>query len=343
MEKIKNYDIFDITKFIMALMVVAVHVNPLGQNTDYIRYPFLVIAVPIFFLISSYLLFKKIDLTNDTTYLNKYIKRNIKLYFGWFIVLLPFVIKNHVGNTLGITLKNIIVDFILGSTFPASWYIMATVIGTYLIYLSSKKFGNIVTMILSTGIYIVCIFTSSYHNVLPHNTIFDLMINYYPSYSICNSFFVSLLWIFIGKSIAENESRFNKIDSKRLVLGIIFSFIALVLEYNYISFKFGIEKYTCSFVLPLCCSLIFLGILRIKCCYKYAFVLRKMSIIIYCTHIPVSYILGKIINKMKYIDLNVFPYSLVYYLSVVAICISISMIVYKLTQYPKTKWINFLQ
>lgn len=64
MEKIKQNDAFDVLKATMAIMIMVIHIvalNRLGILGTYI-FPILRIAVPIFFLISSYLFFKKIKL-----------------------------------------------------------------------------------------------------------------------------------------------------------------------------------------------------------------------------------------------------------------------------------------
>lgn len=51
-----QYDIFDLIKFIMSIVVVAIHAHPLGEY-HYLIYPWARIAVPTFFLISAYLFF----------------------------------------------------------------------------------------------------------------------------------------------------------------------------------------------------------------------------------------------------------------------------------------------
>lgn len=75
-----NIDVFDVAKFIMAIMVVSIHT--LGK---YAIYPIFRIAVPLFFMISSFLFFSNSKKNNGTKYLKKFCIRNIKLYF--FILL----------------------------------------------------------------------------------------------------------------------------------------------------------------------------------------------------------------------------------------------------------------
>lgn len=51
----RNYDIFDLTKFILSIFIVSIHS---GIVSD-IFIPIVRIAVPMFFIITSYLLFSK--------------------------------------------------------------------------------------------------------------------------------------------------------------------------------------------------------------------------------------------------------------------------------------------
>lgn len=59
----KNYDIFDLTKFILSLFIVAIHSSILLD----ILSPCVRIAVPLFFMISSYLFFERKYKMTDTT------------------------------------------------------------------------------------------------------------------------------------------------------------------------------------------------------------------------------------------------------------------------------------
>lgn len=49
----QNYDIFDLAKFILAIFIIAIH----SEFLPHILYPWLRIAVPLFFVISAYLFF----------------------------------------------------------------------------------------------------------------------------------------------------------------------------------------------------------------------------------------------------------------------------------------------
>ena len=81
MNKNKNYDILDLTKFILSIMIVAIHTQLLLS----ILYPWLRLAVPLFFTISSFLLFKKININpkEESEIIKNFCRRQIKLYLFW--------------------------------------------------------------------------------------------------------------------------------------------------------------------------------------------------------------------------------------------------------------------
>lgn len=113
----KNNDAFDLTKFLMALLVVLIHIKPFGGNR-----PLAItrIAVPMFFMTSAYFLFGKIQRTVDeanikSKIVKKYICRIITLYFAWFVVLSPVTIyvRKYYRLSFVNVLKRIFLDFFL--------------------------------------------------------------------------------------------------------------------------------------------------------------------------------------------------------------------------------------
>ena len=64
--KSKTYNGLDLLKFIMALFVVMIHVKPNvhSERLTTVFNPILSIAVPIFFVLSSVLIFKKLTNVN---------------------------------------------------------------------------------------------------------------------------------------------------------------------------------------------------------------------------------------------------------------------------------------
>lgn len=121
--KIK-YDSIDVLKFILSFLIIQIH-------TEFYfiwMKPYVRLAVPIFFIISAFFFFRR---NPGKEQLIGYIKRLSILYLFWFIVWgLYFVYANRaiVFSSQGFVF--ILRSLVFGSTFAASWYIAASIIGT---------------------------------------------------------------------------------------------------------------------------------------------------------------------------------------------------------------------
>jgi len=150
----------DILKYLISMMVIMIHV---GYSYEL---PILRSAVPVFFIISSYLFFSKIqDLNNDIErkhYYYHFFKRALRLYLFWFIALLPFtiVVRGWYDMTFLNVLKEIAVGILFKSTFPASWYISAYVIGISISFYLKKYEGA--AAIVGLVCYILSCLQSNY-------------------------------------------------------------------------------------------------------------------------------------------------------------------------------------
>ena len=80
MKKVGINSNYDILKFLLSLMVVMIHSKLLPD----LLYPWLRIAVPLFFIMSAYFFFLKIgnsiDENERKNELKKYVLRNLKFY-----------------------------------------------------------------------------------------------------------------------------------------------------------------------------------------------------------------------------------------------------------------------
>ena len=207
----KQYDIFDLVKLIAALMIVALHTDLFPK----VLQPWLSLAVPLFFIISSYLLFEKINNVEEKEkkeVVKKYVLRILKLYLFWFIVLLPYtVIVRKVWFGIGKTIYSIL----FSSTFKASWFLIATIEGTLLIFLLRKK-NYKWQLVLFFIIYALSqIFAGSSNKILMF---------FEPEFTICHS----LIFILIGKMFADNKINFSK---KNYVIGSIIFAITLYIAH----------------------------------------------------------------------------------------------------------------
>lgn len=146
----------------MSVMIIMIHVGYSFQ------FPILRLAVPVFFVISSYLFFHKIKDLNKAercSVYHKFVIRAIKLYAFWFVVLLPvtIVVRRWYAMDVLEFIKTFPLTLLFDSTFQASWYIPAYIIGISIAYYLGKH--NVVLFIAGILLYIQCCFASNYNYV----------------------------------------------------------------------------------------------------------------------------------------------------------------------------------
>lgn len=294
----KNKDIFDLTKIILSLMVVAIH----SKLFPMILYPWLRLAVPLFFLISSYLLYTKIKKSNSSDrkiIIKNYIIRLLKLYLFWFVALLPLTLyarKEWFTDGILAGIVMFILKFFISSTFKASWYIMATVLGTLIVEKLSCKCNYIVLILIFLIIYLICCYTSSYSFLISWIKVPKIIsyINFEPHCSFC----VSLIYILFGKIIAENKIRLNR------NIAVIFVLAALLYIEWYVIYKLsGSYNNDCYiFIMPIS-ILIFNYIKDVEIKINNSRTLRQISNFIYPLHASICSVLWIFIESISSNDI----------------------------------------
>lgn len=280
----------DVLKMFMSLMIVLLHTTSIG-----ILSPILRCAVPMFFMVSAYFFFTKYDNISDENEQKKlwlhYIKRNIQLYLFWFFVLLPFTIvyRGWYNGDLIHNLSQCVRYFLFSSTFPVSWYIMASIIGVSLITILGKYLNNWVLLILSLLVYILCCLATNYRVVLDRGPLGPIYDNYVAIFTgPYNSFPVSLIWILLGRLLVRSTGKLSRLNIKILWGGLFVGFILLYMEYFAVC-KYGlVYKDDCYLMLlPVCiCTIILFG--RYKLELPIMPTLRKTSTVVFCCHLPIG-------------------------------------------------------
>lgn len=306
MLKSENYDIFDLVKLILSIMIVAIHTSLFPT----ILYPWLRLAVPLFFVISSFLLFSKLNNSapsESTTIIKKFVSRQLNLYLFWFVVLFPITISVRIywfdsGILKGIytTIKNTL----FSSTFIASWFITSTITATFIVYKISKKLNYKILFIIFLIIYSICCVISSYSNLFTNiyfiNKLYNIYLIIFPSPVF--SFPVALLWIFIGKLFADGIIKKN-IKNKKIHLLLIILFCTLLfLEWKFVIWLNGTYNNDCYFFLVPIVLLVFQLLLNLNINLKYSKLFRKVSTITYPLHASYAHIFSQIAKKWLFIN-----------------------------------------
>ncbi len=296
----KRLDILDLVKFILSLMIVAIHTKIYPD----VLYPWLRLAIPLFLIISSFLLFRKIseNPSDSKEIIKKYLIRLLKLYLFWFIVLLPYTIlirKHWFDDGVLYGLSKTVYSILFSTTFPASWYLTATIEGTLIVYLLSKKVNDKILFVLFLLCYILCCISSSY-NVFLNLKIFTV---FKPHFC----FLVTMIYILIGKMFAYKKININ---IKYLIILLIICIIGLFFEWRLIvKYTNSLNKDCYLMLLPV--SVFIFGIIKnININLKYGRYLRQFSSFIYPVHnfiiFVINYIFVKFINVSNLLPMYMF-------------------------------------
>ena len=224
---------------------------------------------------------------------------------------------------------------ILFSAFPASWYIMASIIAILILYRIPKKYNPII-LLVSFALYLICCISSNYYNLFDTGSVIIRFIEIFRMFFNVpyTSFLVAFIWMGIGKVFAESKITITSIAG---TFGIVLSAILLYAEYFVIK-TFSLSKADdCYILLVPLCFFMFNALknadgLKIK----NAISLRKASTIIYCTHITVSRIYGFSLKYVLHCKINI----LVFLLTVIT-CLIASYLVFKFEGKKYFKWLKY--
>lgn len=312
----------DILKYVMSIMIIMIHVGYSYQI------PVLRVAVPVFFIISSYLFFHSIRgvKEEDTKIYIRFLKRALKLYFFWFVVLLPFTIiyRGWYKDDLLIAIVKLIKGLFLQSTFPASWYISAYIIGISILFTLRNQ--HKITCVISVLAYILCCASSNYCYVF-NNQIFE-----WGGVNIENTFLVGLVYIYIGKCFV-NIHPIHKRAILLALLGVVIGVVLLSIENNIIishGFRRSDDSYLSLLILAPCVFLLFKELPQFT--KLNTTTIRRMSTIYYCSHIPIIFITRFFIKNVEQLTL---------FLIVWLICTLISISLIKISKLSRMQWVRF--
>lgn len=287
-----QYDAVDAMKFVCACMIVIMHSAFLAPNVylNILPWPWVRVAVPLFFIMSSWLFFRR---GADWMKYLCFVKRNMLLYLIWGIVSIPFIPTRSIGCFLH--------DFFLSGIWGPTWFIMALVIGIGVIKIIAS-FSEKLLFCVALALFLISYFTSS---LLPlmSDCVRNIAGNYMNLISRpYQSFPIGIAWCSIGYAIArcEKESASYLIKAKGIA---ILSAVALFIEWVTLYIFTGERCNDVYFMLlPLSASIFCLIKNSVKS-IKNAIFLRKASVVIFITHIQVISILRPFLSRYDYLNI----------------------------------------
>ena len=334
----KNLASIDLAKFIASVLIFAMHCKVLSDY-KYVGFILQLLSrwgVPFFFICSAYFLFSKIiagNITRDT--MQAYLFRIFTLYIVWLVYNIPSVIYHRLWakdlsaiSTWLIFLKN----SVLSSTFIGSWYLASSIFSAWFVFLLSKKLPTKTVMGITSIFYLLCVFTSAYYGVLPTNISKTLKFLCFPLNIFNGCFYFSL-----GKLIVENKkSILEKCDKKRALIGFIISYLLFIVEIGSTKYFKVYGSTDVAFSTVLMSVSLFLLCLQTNIRINNSLLLRKLSIIVYCSQGNVLLVNGFCKKILKTSSIVAFLISSV----IIAIICVVVLYIQKNKQWRWTKYLT---
>lgn len=343
----QNYNCIDLAKFICAILVVTGHVPPFGVPDEigiiaYLNFgvqDYLArIAVPFFMVCSGFFLYNKSTLDSFSIEpTKKYALRLFRLYITWSLIYLPLSYRSLKGMDYAVLVY--IRNCIFAGSYSHLWYLNAVIFAVLLVsFLLYKRISPLKMLITALILYIIGLFGQSWFGfITPLRTFAPLLWSLLKIIkkiivTTRNGLFEGFLFVCLGMLFAFYNCRISK--SKALV-GFLISMVLLFFEsfvLNYLNFARAIDMYL--FLIPVT----FFGfsfIVQVELpdnpIYK---TLRTLSSLIFYSH-----------NWIKRVLISAYaPLLKTCLLFVLTLIITItgSLIVMKLSELPKMKWLKKL-
>lgn len=305
----KVYPAVDIAKFICAILVIGIHTEPVVFNF-FLDKAFGVgtrLAVPFFFISSSYFLFRK--RINDSNFsIKPYISRVATIYFSWSLIYLPLRICSWIDT--GASLSNIsflyIKDIFVTGTYLHLWFLPSLIIGVILVgtLLEFMKIKGV--LVASLIMFCVGTMLSTYLPVteatIGNTGVLKVVID---NIGTRNGLFYAFPYVALGAWLSTLKGIVEMVSMRKWVTGLLLSMICLGIESSVAIVLLKTQETILWFsVIPatVCLFAITLKSQSIKET-RATRLLRSMSILMYTSHYLFIVLFTVIFGQISNLDL----------------------------------------
>lgn len=326
-EKRKYFPLLDLLKWICALFVVSLHCFPKGTSapsTDVVNptspipmyigqaflHPILRIAVPVFFIVSSFLLFRKIEQNPESKWvlIGKFTLRTACLYLFWYVVglaptlhdIFAFIQQNNYSDLF----RYLLISFTKGAP-RGFWYLGMLVASVLITALIKGKKSFVLIFVISCVLYVYGIFNSTYFGIfsLFQNPVSDFFkwAGYYFEFNIC--LLTALIYVVIGKFFATHENIKIKGHIPLLIVCFLMMVVEIFLVQYFKLFVFPDAFFTLPIFVFLLIALLIKVDIKNKKFLKVMQKCRKVGSFLYLFHFQFFY---HLYNLLDILGANVF-------------------------------------
>jgi len=230
MDSSKFNGTIDITKLLMAILVIGIHTEPFGFNF-WLDKGFGIctrLCVPFFFITSAYFFWK----TDKPA--SSFLKRIIILYAVWSAIYLPF----DITTLKSLSFIELLDRFLWSGNEHALWYLCGTIIGFVITYFLLKVFKPKTVILIGLLLLIIGTLKSTY------STAFEsiLGVSLPDNLGSRNGLFYGFPYMALGMAIAKSKSQGLVKNKIWLYGGFVFSLILLAIESYLFVIKFKADS-----------------------------------------------------------------------------------------------------
>ena len=291
----------DVLKYIASFLIVSIHAGL--HSTELLNFYYIEFvcrfAVPLFFTMSSYFLFKKVNAKSYESegLIKKYLKRNLFLYFYWSLVYSPFIVASLWKENFSLkAIFNYFREFFIrGNSYGQLWFIAALVQGMFVIYILRRFLKIRSIFIFSVIVYLTGL------AIMPYYGFFETMIYsnrvtgfLFTGFSWLlggpfNGYFYGLPFLALGALLAEKQLRLSKIAclaGTMVFVALSFAETTFLRHTGYMFEALQLSLLPAAFFI-----FSFVRQVRVEPSPKYI-VLRKLSSLVYFVHFFILEILN---------------------------------------------------
>ena len=344
----RQYNAIDIMKFIMSFLVVMIHKPIFSPEHTFAKYiseeVIAALAVPFFFIVSSFLCFKKMNGTKEDN--KKFIsfeKRLLILYIIWTIIYIPSCLIKYYGLRLeGMTFKlfvsaliEIAKKFFLSSPFVHLWYVNTLMLSVAVLFLLRKIFSDKAVLAIAFVAFLVSNFFPYLYPAVPSLEAFaeacpPVLFNVLGKGLLCTA---------AGMFLSDKDLKSDQIKISLAPITLVVLILFSVFSYEYRNTAVDTIRY---FLVILCSVAVFIMCrdLRLKDSGIYK-TLRNYSSLIYFTHMLMISEIFELIADTT--GISAFYYNkIIIYLTTISFAVIVSTIIILLSKKRGFKWLKYL-
>jgi serine/alanine racemase len=207
----------DVGKMICAVLILILHTSPLAAVSGKLEFVsrgiVTTVAVPFFFLASSYLFFSRLgkDDKEDVRRFRRTVARLLRLYFLWSLIYFPLVLMrwhDHGGFTswkLVLYLR----DFIFSGSYGTIWFILALIYAIPIVFYINRVVSSRCCLLLTSILYLFGLLGSSYYGTIRNMSfIYELYQWYFSVFStVKNGLLFGGIFVALGSHLAKRGFR----------------------------------------------------------------------------------------------------------------------------------------